>query len=182
MGVFDVTIASFLFNCMSITEMNQCVGDVYSLTKPGGYFIFIVPHPAFNSGRGRDSRNYFADRDRLLEQEIEDELKTNTYSKTLQDYTDAVITNGFKIVKLEEVRTTPTATNLIVKLRKSSDASSSSNNANTLNMLPKKLTWSKAATNTKHPHNAFVVEIPVEVKKELYVAALNAYEEGISVD
>ena len=32
MGVFDVTIASFLFNCMSITEMNQCVGDVYSLT------------------------------------------------------------------------------------------------------------------------------------------------------
>ncbi len=180
MGVFDVTIASFLFNCMSITEMNQCVGDVYSLTKPGGYFIFIVPHPAFNSGRGRDSRNYFADRDRLLEQQIEDDLKTNTYSKTLQDYTDAVITNGFEIVKLEEVRTTPTATNLIVKLRKSSEASSSSNNANTLNMLPKKLTWSKAAM--KHPHNAFVVEIPVEVKKELYVAALNAYKEGISVD
>ncbi len=41
MGVFDVTIASFLFNCMSITEMNQCVGDVYSLTKPGGYFTSL---------------------------------------------------------------------------------------------------------------------------------------------
>lgn len=112
MGVFDVTVASFLFNNMSITEMNQCVSDIYSLTKPGGHFIFIVPHPAFNNGRGRDSRKYFADRDRLLEQQTEDNLTTNTYSKTLQDYTDAVITNGFEIVQLEEVRTTPTATNL----------------------------------------------------------------------
>lgn len=180
MGVFDVTVASFLFNNMSITEMNQCVSDIYSLTKPGGHFIFIVPHPAFNSGRCRDSRSYFADRDRLLEQQTEDNLTTNTYSKTLQDYTDAVITNGFEIVQLEEERSTPSTTNLIVKLRKASEATSRSNNANALNMLPKKLTWSKAAM--KHPHNAFVVEIPVEVKNELYMAALSAYEDGISVD
>ncbi|KAK1737226.1 methyltransferase domain-containing protein [Skeletonema marinoi] len=179
MGVFDITVASFLFNCMSITEMNQCVGDIHSLLKPGGHFIFIVPHPAFISGCGIESKKYFADRDRLSEQQINDELKTNTYCKTLQDYTDAAITSGFEIVQLEEVRTTPTATSLIVKLRKSGEIASR-NNANALNMLPKKLSWSKAAM--KHPHNAFIVNIPVEVKEELYEAAMSAYEDGVSVD
>mmetsp|Transcript_52 Transcript_52/g.67 ORF Transcript_52/g.67 Transcript_52/m.67 type:complete len:1119 (+) Transcript_52:229-3585(+) len=179
MGVFDITVASFLFNCMSVTEMNQCISDIHSLVKPGGHFIFIVPHPSFNCGRGKESRNYFADRDRLSEQQINDDLRTNAYSKILQDYTDAVISNGFEIVQLEEVRTTSTATNLIVKLRKPSETVGR-NNANALTMLPKKLTWSKAAM--KHPRNAFIVNIPVEVKQELYAAALNAYKDGIKID
>ena len=179
MGVFDITVASFLFNCMSVTEMNQCISDIHSLLKAGGHFIFIVPHPSFNSGLGKDSKNYFADRDRLSGQQIKGDLTTNMYSKTLQDYTDAVIGSGFEIVQLEEVMTDRAATNLIVKLRKPSETVSR-NNVNTLTMLPKKITWSKAAM--KHPRNAFIVNIPVEVKQELYAATLNAYENGVSVD
>lgn len=176
MGAFDVAVASFLFNCLSITEMNKCFSDVHSLLKPGGHFIFIVPHP-FNSGRNMG--NYFADRDRLIEQQITDELKTFAYCKTFQDYTDAVLTNGFEITQLEEVRTNQNATNLIVKLRKP-EQENSGNNANALNMFSKKLNWGKSAMT--HPCNAFVVNIPMEVKEELYKAALIAHEDGISVD
>jgi SAM-dependent methyltransferase len=176
MGVFDVAVASFLFNCLTITEMNKCISDIYSLLKPGGHFVFSVPHP-FNSGRDTGSRSYFADRDRLIERQITDELKTIAYFKTFQDYTNAVLENGFEIIQLEEVRATPNTTNLIVKLRKP-DEKSTSNNATALTMLSKKLNWSKAAM--MHPHNAFVVNIPVEVKEEIYKATLTAYNHGIS--
>ena len=180
MGLFDIIVASFLFNCFSITEMNRCISDIHSLMKPGGHVVFIVPHPAFDNDRGRDSREYFADRDRLSEHQVTNEQKMNAYFKTLQDYTDSVLASGFEIDQIEEVRSAcSTATNLILKLRKA-DEEVTRKNVNALNVLPKKLNWSKAAV--KHPHNAFFVNIPTDVKKELYNAALIAYDDGVNVD
>ena len=181
MGLFDIIVASFLFNCFSITEMNHCISDTHSLMKPGGHFVFIVPHPAFENDHRRGSRDYFADRDRLSEHQSTNEQKMNAYFKTLQDYTDAIFTSGFEVVQLEEVRSAATATNLIFKLRKADEeVTVTRNNVNALNVLPKKLNWSKAAV--KHPHNAFVVSIPTEVKKELYNAAFIAYNDGVNAD
>ena len=73
---------------------------------------------------------------------------------------------------------------LVVKLRKPGCQLENNTNVvssvNTLTMLPKKLTWSNAAK--KHPKNAFSLQIPDQVKEELYKAAFECFDRGISVD
>ena len=73
---------------------------------------------------------------------------------------------------------------LVVKIRKPAagmvDNSANIAAANTLSMLPKKLTWGRSAT--RNPENAFFLRIPDLVKKELYKASLECFNRGISVD
>jgi len=179
-GLFDLTVASTLFNFLSITEMEKCFCDVFSLLKPGAEFVISVSHP-FKGCKDAGSRNYFASRDRPVEQEV-GETKTISYSKTLQDYIDAALSTSFEIMQIEETRDF----HLILRLRKPDSQQSrqlkrrSSLDHAPLSMLPKKLTWSKAAMS--HPQNAFYVNIPSDVKEELYKAALSAYEDQIGVD
>ncbi len=40
-GVFDLSVAVFLFNCMPITAMNETFEDVYSLLKPGEFAVSL---------------------------------------------------------------------------------------------------------------------------------------------
>ena len=100
---------------------------------------------------------------------------------------------GFEIVEVEEVRIDPDRINesnvdgvpadLVVKLRKPEgrvESSTSVSASNSLNMLPKKLNWSKATQ--RNPRNSFFLRIPDQVKRELYKAALDCYDRGISVD
>ena len=51
LGLFDLSVAVFLFNDLTITNMDKTFKDVFSLLKPGGHFIFCVPHP-FISNHG----------------------------------------------------------------------------------------------------------------------------------
>lgn len=149
------------------------------------------------------SSNYFALRDQLLEGHINtlsgERLKIGMYCKTFEDYLKTARKYGFEIVEMEEARVSPENLNenpaffdsvngvplhLVVKVRKPAagmvDNSANIAAANTLSMLPKKLTWGRSAT--RNPENAFFLRIPDLVKKELYKASLECFNRGISVD
>ena len=121
------------------------------------------------------------------------------YCKTFEDYIKTARKYGFEIVEMEEARVSPENLNenpaffdsvngvplhLVVKIRKPAagmvDNSANIAAANTLSMLPKKLTWGRSAT--RNPENAFFLRIPDLVKKELYKASLECFNRGISVD
>ena len=50
----DVAIAVFLFNYLKIDEMNDCIDQAYRALKPGGIFVFSVPHPSMIFNHDRD--------------------------------------------------------------------------------------------------------------------------------
>jgi SAM-dependent methyltransferase len=57
---FDLSIGVFVYNYLSIQDMEDSFQEVYRLLKPGGSFIFSVPHPFFAfSDRGRQPPFYF---------------------------------------------------------------------------------------------------------------------------
>ena len=51
-GCFDLSVAVFVFNYLTITAMDRCFKDVFSLLKPGGHFVFSVPHPFMSNHDG----------------------------------------------------------------------------------------------------------------------------------
>ncbi len=134
--------------------------------------------------------NYFPSRDKLVE---------GQFCKSLEDYTQTARRHGFEIDEIEEARVDPEHLNdnpaffnyvngvplhLVMKLRKPDcrlkNSTNAATSANTLTMLPKKLTWSNAAM--RHPENAFFLPIPDRVKQELYEAASMCYDRGLLVD
>ena len=123
---FDVIVAVFLFNYLTIHEMVQCMSQVKQLLKPGGRFIFSIPHPSFAflsnpeanfhfelaaSGNGSKSMGYFSARDRLLPGKIARRdgttLPVQVRHKTIQDYFDALQKSGFTTLpKIQELKVT----------------------------------------------------------------------------
>jgi SAM-dependent methyltransferase len=55
-GLFDLSVASFVFNCLTITDMDKTFRDIFALLKPGGYLVFSVPHP-LSSGKTTRQRS-----------------------------------------------------------------------------------------------------------------------------
>lgn len=45
MGCFDLALAVFLFNYQTIAEMRKVMHGIEALLRPGGVFVFSVPHP-----------------------------------------------------------------------------------------------------------------------------------------
>eukprot|EP00551_Chaetoceros_affinis_P001263 CAMPEP_0203655534 /NCGR_PEP_ID=MMETSP0088-20131115/38632_1 /ASSEMBLY_ACC=CAM_ASM_001087 /TAXON_ID=426623 /ORGANISM="Chaetoceros affinis, Strain CCMP159" /LENGTH=136 /DNA_ID=CAMNT_0050516175 /DNA_START=6 /DNA_END=413 /DNA_ORIENTATION=+ len=43
---FDVAMAVFLFNYLTTDEMRTTMKQIYAALKPGGIFVFSVPHPS----------------------------------------------------------------------------------------------------------------------------------------
>jgi Ca2+-binding EF-hand superfamily protein/2-polyprenyl-3-methyl-5-hydroxy-6-metoxy-1,4-benzoquinol methylase len=126
-GGFDLIIAVFLFNYLTIYEMHQCMTQVRSLLKPDGRFIFSVPHPSFAFWGDTDSRfhfdreslavnqqqclGYFSARDRLLPGTIArrdgEMLKVQLRHKTLQDYFESLHKSGFNTLPtVQELKVT----------------------------------------------------------------------------
>lgn len=124
---FDVIVAVFLFNYLTLHEMLQCMTQVQRLLKPGGRFIFSIPHPSFAflsnpqanfyfdvKGLGNTSnqqQGYFSNRDRLLPGKIArrdgTELQVQVRHKTMQDYFDALARSGFDTLpKIQELTVT----------------------------------------------------------------------------
>ena len=123
---FDVIVAVFLFNYLTLHEMVQCMSQVKQLLKPGGRFIFSIPHPSFAflsksegsfhfdvaaNGNGKKPTGYFSARDRLLPGKIARRdgttLPVQVRHKTIQDYFDALQKSGFTTLpKIQELKVT----------------------------------------------------------------------------
>jgi SAM-dependent methyltransferase len=129
---FDIAVAIFLFNYLSTQDTSKCMKQVYSLLKPGGHFIFSVPHPmmAFlhkdpsaqaqseseserptfsfekvsNASSGK--QHYFSLRDMELKGIIKTiegvPLNVRMRFKTLNDYFSMLKEIGFRIVEVRK--------------------------------------------------------------------------------
>jgi len=126
-GCFDVVVAVFLFNYLTLHEMCQCMTQVQRLLKPGGRFIFSVPHPSFAfwshpqasfhfdvqglAGGEDNSLGYFSVRDRLLPGKIArrdgTQLQVQLRHKTIEDYFQALRKSDFDTLPtMQELRVT----------------------------------------------------------------------------
>jgi|GEM_PF-217417 len=124
---FDLVVAVFLFNYLTFHEMVECMKQVEQLLKPGGRFIFSIPHPSFAfwskseatfhfdvaafNGSENKSLGYFSARDRLLPGTIScrdgTTLPVQVRHKTVQDYFDALHKSGFATLpQVQELRVT----------------------------------------------------------------------------
>jgi len=115
----DIAIAVFLFNYLTTTEMEETMLQLYTALKPGGDFIFSVPHPSmimfdhdknavfqFNS----EGKGYFSSRNEKLFGQIStiDGSKLNIMNvhKTLNDYIHSISAAGFQIIDIQEAGVT----------------------------------------------------------------------------
>lgn len=107
-AAFDLVTAVFLYNYMTRAAMAASFSEVRRVLRPGGAFVFSVPHPAFGFIRREralpfyfdtESSGYFSGVDRQFQGEIDridgPALPVQMVHKTLADYTDALAAAGF---------------------------------------------------------------------------------------
>eukprot|EP01063_Lacrimia_lanifica_P013797 TRINITY_DN20402_c0_g1_i1.p1 TRINITY_DN20402_c0_g1~~TRINITY_DN20402_c0_g1_i1.p1 ORF type:complete len:1014 (+),score=311.92 TRINITY_DN20402_c0_g1_i1:62-3103(+) len=104
---YDLVIAVFLFNYVTTEDMRTIMQQAESVLRPGGRFIFSVPHPAFPFWKRPSAQKfpfcfeldeagggYFAARDQLFSGKIWRvdgvDLNVQCVHKTLDDYTRAI--------------------------------------------------------------------------------------------
>lgn len=114
----DLVVAVFLFNYLNVTQMHQVMANVHRMLKPGGQFVFAVPHPAFAFMREPappfyfdiGSAGYFSARNSMFSGRIwkrdGSALDVQLVHKTLQDYFEGLREAGFAAM--------PTVTELTV--------------------------------------------------------------------
>ena len=123
-GNFDMSVAVFLFNYLSVAEMQNTMLQVYQLLKPGGAFVFSVPHPMmagqhhtagnaeFGFGGDGSYSGYFSSRDVSLPGVItkKDGTKLNVrmVHKTIEDYVSSIRKIGFALDRMIECTVTET--------------------------------------------------------------------------
>lgn len=106
---FDLAVAVFVYNYLDVAQMRASFAEVHRVLRPGGHFVFSVPHPAFAFLRGRPAPpfyfevadgGYFSARDQRHHGEIfrrdGTALPVQMVHKTLSDYTDALHVAGFR--------------------------------------------------------------------------------------
>jgi ubiquinone/menaquinone biosynthesis C-methylase UbiE len=119
-GEFDLVVAVFLFNYLTIAQTQECMTEVARVLRPGGRFVFSVPHPCFPYMREAaypfyfqvEGRGYFSKRDQLFPGQIWKRdgswLNVQLIHKTLEDYFNAFKIAGFNTMPiLQELRVTP---------------------------------------------------------------------------
>ncbi|MBN8560531.1 MAG: class I SAM-dependent methyltransferase [Leptolyngbya sp. UWPOB_LEPTO1] len=117
---FDLAVAVFLFNYLSIDEMLCVMQEVHRLLIVGGDFIFVVPHPmlAFTHRQSApfyfdsESQGYFSGRDHAFSGKIWRRdgiaLDVRSFHKVFSDYLTALKTAGFTAMpELQELTVTP---------------------------------------------------------------------------
>lgn len=117
---FDLVVAVFLFNYLTIDQTRRCMTEVYRLLKPGARFIFSIPHPSFPYMRAGEypfyfevqEQNYFSGRDRIFPGRIWKRdgswLDVQLVHKTLEDFFNAMKQAGFtSMPALQELKVKP---------------------------------------------------------------------------
>ncbi|OUC11678.1 MAG: SAM-dependent methyltransferase [Alkalinema sp. CACIAM 70d] len=117
---FDQVLAVFLFNYLTIEQMQQCMTEVIRVLRPQGQFIFSVPHPAFPYMRKAgypfyfqvEETKYFSQRNHIFPGRIWKRdgswLDVQLVHKTLEDYFDVLRRVGFQTLPIvKELRVTP---------------------------------------------------------------------------
>ena len=115
---FDVAIAVFLFNYLTTNEMQEVITQIYQALKPGGTFIFSVPHPSMIFMHDKnaifrldsESKGYYSSRNEKITGIIStiDGTVLNIMSvhKTLTDYIQSIFSSGFEVVDIQEAGVT----------------------------------------------------------------------------
>ncbi|HLU39118.1 MAG TPA: class I SAM-dependent methyltransferase [Planctomycetota bacterium] len=119
-GSVDLAVAVFLFNYLDRAGTAAVMSEVHRVLRPGGRFVFAVPHPSLPFLRpeeppfyfARAGRGYFSARDATLEGRIwrRDgiEVPVRCVHKTLSDYFDCLRLAGFRsLPDVEELHVTP---------------------------------------------------------------------------
>jgi cyclopropane fatty-acyl-phospholipid synthase-like methyltransferase len=109
--VFDSVLAAFLFNYLSLNDSLIVLEKVFNALKPGGLFLFTVPHPAFAFMCPSDTPpfyfnneklGYFSGGDQRFEGKIWKRsgsfLNVQMYHKTFGDYFHLLRSAGFTIL------------------------------------------------------------------------------------
>lgn len=106
-ALFDVATAVFLFNYVTVEAMTKTMTEVMRLLKPGGQFIFAVPHPSLAFLRPEEEpfyfshgkHGYFSGRDQQFEGKIwrrdGEAVRVRCVHKTVDDYFTAMRAAGF---------------------------------------------------------------------------------------
>jgi len=103
---YDIVLGMFLFNYLSVEDTHLVMKKAFDVIKPGGYFIFSVPHP-FLAFLKKDKypfyfeaqNGYFSGRNILFPGEIwrRDGVSVNVQCihKTFEDYFKGLNDSGF---------------------------------------------------------------------------------------
>lgn len=116
----DIAIGVFVYNYLSIAEMTASMKEVARVLKPGGTFVFTVPHPSLPFLREREEpfyfdhgeHSYFSGRDSSFEGKIWKQdgvsLPVVAVHKLFEDYFASLSSAGFsQLPYVEELGVTP---------------------------------------------------------------------------
>ena len=117
-GSVDLAIAVFLFNYLTIQQMHTCMQEVARLLRPGGRFVFSIPHPSLPFVRSQGapfyfdpgSEDYYSGRDKTFEGEIwrrdGASVRVRCVHKIWSDYFEALQAAGLSRVEVFELSVT----------------------------------------------------------------------------
>lgn len=118
---YDLAVGVFVYNYVDIARMRASFREVFRVLRPGGHFVFSVPHPAFAFIR-RERRppfffdvqgaGYFSGRDVQFQGEIHRRdgtaLPVQMVHKNVGDYFEALHHAGFReMPELRELAVKP---------------------------------------------------------------------------
>ncbi|MET1256233.1 class I SAM-dependent methyltransferase [Aliikangiella maris] len=106
---YDLVLAMFLFNYLDVPDTQATMKKIFNWLKPGGYFVFAVPHPLLAYLKSEDypfyfrsSGGYFSARNELFPGEIwrRDGVAVNVQCvhKTIEDYFTCLRAAGFELI------------------------------------------------------------------------------------
>ena len=119
-SVFDLAIGVFVYNYLLFADVCQSFQEVYRVLKPGGSFIFSVPHPVFPFIKPDLSppfyfdlgeKGYYSSRDQLCDGQIYcrdgQALPVQMIPKLFEDYFEALKKAKFNsLPEIEELGVT----------------------------------------------------------------------------
>ncbi len=114
---YDLVACVFLFNYLNNKQTRQVMSGIRRVLKPGGQFVFTIPHPLYAFLRDNEypfyfdpeGKGYFSGRDHTFMGEIWRRdgmpLQVQSVHKTLEDYFNALAATGFdKMPFIKELR------------------------------------------------------------------------------
>ncbi|MCA8953729.1 MAG: class I SAM-dependent methyltransferase [Planctomycetes bacterium] len=109
---FDLVVAVFLFNYLTLEETRHTMREVFRVLRPGGRFVFAVPHPALAFLGQKTApfyfdpreHGYYSGRDVQFEGEIwrrdGKSVPVRSVHKTVEDYMSGLADAGFERMPL----------------------------------------------------------------------------------